>query len=242
MRIEIWSDIACPWCYIGKRRFETALDGFAHKNDVEVEWRSYQLDPSLPAHYDGSVTDYLSQTKGMPAEQVKQMFDHVSQEAAGEGLTYDFDSIVVANSFLAHRFLHLAKSHAVMAEAKEELLSGHFEHGRDIGDVDYLATVGQSVGLDAEEVRRVLSTEDFTAEVEADIAEARALGANGVPFFVIDRKYGISGAQPPEAFTQALETAWGESQKLTVLAGAGPSGDADETFRDGAVCGPEGCD
>ena len=241
MKIEIWSDIACPWCYIGKRRFETALAGFAHQNDVEVEWRSYQLDPSLPEHYDGSETDYLSQAKGMPAEQVKQMFDHVTQQAAGQGLNYDFDAIVVANSFLAHRFLHLAKSHGVMAAAKEDLLSGHFEHGRNIGDVDYLAKVGQSVGIDAAEVRRVLSTEDFTAEVAADIAEARALGANGVPFFVIDRKYGISGAQTPEVFTQALETAWGESQKLTVLAGAG-SVDAGETIHDGTVCGPEGCD
>ena len=242
MKIEIWSDIACPWCYIGKRRFETALGGFAHKDDVEVEWRSYQLDPSLPDHYDGSETDYLSQAKGMPVEQVRQMFDHVTQQAAGEDLNYDFDAIVVANSFLAHRFLHLAKRRGVMAKAKEELLSGHFEHGRNIGDVEYLAEVGQNVGIDAAEVRQVLSTKDFTAEVEADIAEARALGANGVPFFVIDRKYGISGAQPPETFTQALETAWGESQKLTVLAGAGSSEDSGEEFRDGAVCGPEGCD
>ena len=242
MRIEIWSDIACPWCYIGKRRFETALDGFAHKNDVEVEWRSYQLDPSLPEYYEGSETDYLSQTKGMPVEQVKQMFDHVTQQAAGEGLDYDFDSIVVANSFLAHRFLHLAKSHGVMSQAKEKLLSGHFEKGRNIGDLDYLAEVAQTVGIDADETRQVLSSDEFTAEVKADIAEARALGANGVPFFVIDRKYGISGAQPPEAFAQALETAWGDSQKLTVLLGADTGDNADESFRDGAVCGPEGCD
>lgn len=236
MRIEIWSDIACPWRFIGKRRFETALDGFAHKDDVEVEWRSYQLDPSLPEHYAGTETDYLSQAKGMPAEQVRQMFDHVTAQAAGEGLNYDFDSIVVANSFTAHRFLHLAKSHGVMSQAKEALLSGHFEQGRNIGDVEYLAEVARAVGIDADEARRVLSTDEYTAEVKADIAEAQALGANGVPFFVIDRKYGVSGAQPPEAFTQALETAWGESQKLTVLAGG------DEAFRDGAVCGPEGCD
>ena len=237
MKIEIWSDIACPWCYIGKRRFETALDGFEHKDDVEVEWRSYQLDPTLPDHYDGSETDYLSRSKGMPTDQVRQMFAHVTKEAAGEGLNYDFDSIVVANSFSSHRFLHLAKTKGLMSEAKEELLSGHFEKGRDIGDVDYLAEVGQALGIDSEETRRVLSSDEYSDEVRSDIAEARSLGANGVPFFVIDRKYGISGAQPPQAFSQALDTAWGESQQLTVLAGSG----ADETYADGAVCGPDGC-
>ncbi|MDN5586323.1 MAG: DsbA family oxidoreductase [Brevibacterium sp.] len=249
MRIEIWSDIACPWCYIGKRRFETALDGFAHKDDIEVEWRSYQLDPSLPDHYAGTETEYLSQAKGMPVEQVRQMFDHVTQQAAGEGLDYDFDSIVVANSFTAHRLLHLANTHGVMSQAKEELLSGHFEKGRNIGDLEYLAEVAQTVGIDADEARRVLSTDEYTTEVESDITEAQSLGANGVPFFVIDRRYAISGAQPPEAFTKALETAWSESQKLTVLGGAGSGADSpasgkggDETFRDGAVCGPEGCD
>lgn len=249
MKIEIWSDIACPWCFIGKRRFETALDGFAHKDEVEVEWRSYQLDPSLPDHYEGTETEYLSQAKGMPTDQVRQMFDHVTQQAAGEGLNYDFDSIVVANSFTAHRLLHLAKTHGVMSQAKEELLSGHFEKGRDIGDVDYLAEVAHTVGIDADETRRILATDEYTAEVKADIAEAQALGANGVPFFVIDGKYGISGAQPPEAFAQALETAWGEGQKLTVLAGGGSGSNTDssgkggdEAFRDGAVCGPEGCD
>lgn len=243
MKIEIWSDIACPWCYIGKRRFETALNGFEHRDGVEVEWRSFQLDPTLPAHYEGTETDYLSRSKGMPAEQVEQMFAHVANEAAGEGLDYDFDSIVVANSFAAHRFLHLAKTHGLMAEAKETLLSGHFEHGRNIGDVDYLAEVGQSLGIDAEETRRTLSGDDYSAEVKADIAEAQALGANGVPFFVIDRRYGISGAQSPDAFAHALETAWGESQKLTVLTGNGSEKDSPsgETYPDGAVCGPEGC-
>ncbi len=243
MKIEIWSDIACPWCYIGKRRFEDALDGFAHKDDVDVQWRSFQLDPSLPDHFDGTETEYLSQMKGMPAAQVRQMFDHVTQQAAGVGLNYDFDSIVVANSFTAHRFLHFAKTHGLMSEAKERLLSGHFEKGRDIGDVDYLAEVGREIGLDPDEVRRILATDEFSDDVRADISEARSLGANGVPFFVIDRKYGLSGAQPAEVFSQALETAWDEGQKLTVLAGTPQSAgkDAAEDFADGAVCGPDGC-
>ncbi|KHS50204.1 DsbA family oxidoreductase [Brevibacterium linens] len=243
MKIEIWSDIACPWCYIGKRRFEDALDGFAHKDDVDVQWRSFQLDPNLPDHFDGTETEYLSQMKGMPAAQVRQMFDHVTQQAAAVGLNYDFDSIVVANSFTAHRFLHFAKTHGLMSQAKEALLSGHFEKGRDIGDIDYLAEVGREIGLDPDEVRRVLATDEYSDEVRSDISEARSLGANGVPFFVIDRKYGISGAQPAEVFTQALETAWDEGQKLTVLAGTPQSAGSDSTeeFADGAVCGPDGC-
>ncbi|WP_062241761.1 DsbA family oxidoreductase [Brevibacterium epidermidis] len=243
MKIEIWSDIACPWCYIGKRRFEDALGTFAHKDDVDVQWRSFQLDPSLPDHFDGTETEYLSQMKGMPAAQVRQMFDHVTQQAAAVGLNYDFDSIVVANSFTAHRFLHFAKTHGLMSQAKEALLSGHFEKGRDIGDIDYLAEVGREIGLDSDEVRRVLATDEHSEEVRSDISEARSLGANGVPFFVINRKYGISGAQPADVFTQALETAWDEGQKLTVLARPPQSTDKDKAdeLTEGAVCGPDGC-
>jgi predicted DsbA family dithiol-disulfide isomerase len=243
MKIEIWSDIACPWCYIGKRRFEAALDGFDHADDVDVQWRSFQLDPNLPDHFDGTEAEYLSQMKGMPTEQVRQMFDHVTEQAAGVGLNYDFEAVVVANSFTAHRFLHYAKARGAMSETKEALLSGHFEHGRDIGDIAYLAEVASELGFDADDVRRVLESDEYAAEVRADISEARSLGANGVPFFVIDRRYGISGAQPPEVFAQALDTAWDESQKLTVLSGTPTTandGSTDE-YADGAACGPDGC-
>lgn len=203
--------------------------------------RATSSTPTLPDHYDGTETEYLSASKGMPTEQVTQMFAHVASQAADEGLDYDFDRIVVANSFTAHRFLHYAKDHGLMSEAKERLLSGHFEKGRDIGDRDYLAEVGAEIGLDPTEVRSVLDSDRYTDEVKSDIAEARAIGANGVPFFVIDRKYGISGAQPPAVFSQALETVWGESQKLTVLAGAGAPATGDDEYPDGAVCGPDGC-
>ncbi|NKX54357.1 DsbA family oxidoreductase [Arthrobacter mobilis] len=235
MKVEIWSDVACPWCFIGKRRFEAALADFEHKDGVEVHWRSYQLDPTLPAHFDGTETQYLSQMKGMPEPQVRQMFEHVKAQAAGEGLAFDFDKIVVANSFTAHRFLHLAKEHGLGAEAKEALLSGHFEKGEDIGDIEYLVCTGAALGLDEREVRDALEGNRFAEEVRADIAEARALGITGVPFFVLDRKYGISGAQPAEVFSQALKQAWAERSPLTVL--AGPAGSAD-----GPACGPEGCD
>ncbi|GLB69437.1 DsbA family oxidoreductase [Arthrobacter mangrovi] len=232
MKVEIWSDVACPWCFIGKRRFESALENFEHKDEVEVQWRSYQLDPTLPQHYDGTETEYLSEIKGMPQQQVRQMFEHVTAQAAGEGLSYDFDKIVVANSFMAHRFMHLAKEHGRMDAAKEALLSGHFEHGEDIGDIDYLVRTGVVLGLDEPEVREALAGDKYSAEVRADIAEARALGVNGVPFFVLDRKYGISGAQPAEVFGRALQQAWGERSPLTVLPG---------NANDGATCGPEGC-
>lgn len=231
MKIEIWSDIACPWCYIGKRRFESALASFEHRDDVEVQWRSYQLDPSLPEHFDGTETEYLSQMKGMPASQVRQMFDHVTEQAAGEGLNYDFDSIVVANSFTAHRFLHLAKEHGSMEKAKESLLSGHFEHGGDIGSVDYLVRIGTELGMAEEEIRATLDSDRFADDVRADINEARTLGVTGVPFFVLDRKYGISGAQPVEVFSNALQQAWTESHPLVMANDDGG----------GQACGPDGC-
>ncbi len=230
MNIEIWSDIACPWCYIGKRRFEAALERFPHRDDVSVTWRSFQLDPSLPDHYDGSELDYLSERKGLARSQAASMFQHVSAQAAGVGLHYDFDRLVVANSFMAHRFLHVAKEAGVGDAAKERLLSGHFERGEDIGSIDALVAVGVELGLDATMVRDTLVSDRYASEVRDDIADGQALGVSGVPFFVFDRTYGVSGAQPTEVFTDTLTKAWAESHPLTIV------GDAD-----GSACGPDGC-
>ncbi|MDJ0320549.1 DsbA family oxidoreductase [Pseudarthrobacter sp. PS3-L1] len=231
MKIEIWSDVACPWCFIGKRRFEAALADFEHRDDVEVTWRSYQLDPTIPAHFDGTELDYLSTSKGMHPDQVAEMFTHVAAEAAKEGLTYDFDAAVVANSFTAHRFIHLAAAHGLQDNAKERLLSGQFELGRDIGSEDYLTELGTELGLPAGAVSELFSTDKYADEVRFDIEEARALGVSGVPFFVLDRKFGLSGAQPRETFTAALTQAWEESKPL-VMVDAAAKADA---------CGPEGC-
>lgn len=231
MKIEIWSDIACPWCYIGKRRFEAALENFPHKDQVEVVWRSYQLDPTLPAQDHRSELEYLSEVKGMPKDQVARMFEHVKAQAAGVGLDYDFDNLVVANSFTAHRFLHLAKKQGRGDAAKEALLSAHFEKGENIGDPEVLVRIGAGVGLDEAEIREVLAGDAFAAEVRQDIAEARALGVQGVPFFVLDRRYGISGAQPSEVFEGALNRAWSEANPLTMVAPG----------QDGEACGPDGC-
>lgn len=241
MNVDIWSDIACPWCFIGKRRFETALAQFPHKDQVTVTWHSYQLDPTLPEHYDGTELGYLSERKGMPADRVAQMFGHVAQVAAGEGLAYDFERVVVANSFRGHELLHLAKSKdASTADAvKEALLSAHFEHGQDIGARDVLVRIGTEAGLDAGEIAEALDAGTFRDSVEADIAQARALGIQGVPFFVLDNKYGVSGAQPAELFSQALETAWREANPLVMV--GQPAAGADGDGLDGEVCGPDGC-
>jgi len=240
MKVEIWSDIACPWCYIGKRRFESALAAFPHRDGVEMNWRSYQLDPSLPDHHDGTELDYLVDRKGMSRGQVSQMFEQVAAIAAGEGLAYDFDRVVVANSFAGHELLHLAKAHGVGDRVKEALLSAHFEHGEDIGDRAVLVRIGVEAGLDADEIERDLAAHTWRDSVLADVAAANQLGIRGVPFFVLDEKYGVSGAQPTELFARALEQAWRESHPLVMLepaAGVGPVGAA----ADAVACGPDGC-
>ncbi len=240
MKIEIWSDVACPWCYIGKRRFEAALAEFPHRDAVEVQWRSYQLDPSLPEHYDGTELDYLSTRKGMAPEQVSQMFDHVAAQARGEGLDYRFDAVVVANSFTAHRLIHLAAAHGKQDAAKERLLSDHFEHGQDIGSRDYLTGLGGELGLDAGAVAELFTSDKYADDVRQDFAEARALGISGVPFFVIDRKFGLSGAQPSATFSVALEQAWQDAHPLAMVNAGGP-GTEDGAEKDGGACGPQGC-
>jgi predicted DsbA family dithiol-disulfide isomerase len=233
MKIEIWSDVACPWCYIGKRRFEAALAEFPHRDAVEVKWRSYQLDPTLPEHYDGTELEYLSTRKGMAPAQVSQMFDHVTEQAKGEGLDYRFDQVVVANSFTAHRLIHLAAQHGQQDAAKERLLSDHFEHGKDIGSAEYLTELGLALGLNAGDVAELFTTDKYADDVRFDFEEARALGITGVPFFVIDRKFGLSGAQAAETFTAALNQAWQENNPLVLVNAADGS--------DGEACGPDGC-
>ncbi len=230
MKIEIWSDVACPWCFIGKRRFESALASFPHRDAVDVVWRSYQLDPGLPEHFDGTELEYLSSRKGMPAQQVSQMFDHVARQAKDEGLNYRFDKVVVANSFTAHRLIHLAAAHGKQDAAKERLLSDHFEHGKDIGSREYLGELGRELGLPEDEVDELFTTDKYSDAVRSDFQEGQSLGISGVPFFVIDRKFGLSGAQPAETFTRALNQAWQEANPLVLVDSA-----------EAGACGPDGC-
>ncbi len=238
LSVDIWSDISCPWCFIGKRRFEAALATLPFRDQVDVTWHSYQLDPSLPAHYDGTEFDYLSHKKGMDPAQVKQMLEHVASQAAEEGLQYDFGNLKVANSFTAHRLLHLAAAHGLAGEVKEALLSAQFEKGLEISDPAVLRRIGTAAGLAEDDVVGVLESDRYGTEVEADFAQARTLGVTGVPFFVLDMKYGISGAQPAEVFAEALTTAWGEVAPLSMV----NTGNDSSTGTDAPVCGPEGCD
>lgn len=208
IRIDIWSDIACPWCYIGKRRFEAGLRGFAATHpdvEVEIESHSYELAPDTPEHYAGSEIDFLVKHKGMPAEQVRQMLAQMTDMAAAEGVVFDFDTLQHANTRRAHRVLHLAKSQGLQAEMQERLFRAYFAEGRNVADVETLAELGEEVGLDAEEVHDAFDDEHLDDAVEQDITRARMLGVNGVPFFLLDQQYGVSGAQSAEAFTQVLE-------------------------------------
>lgn len=208
VKVDIWSDVACPWCYVGKRRFETALAGFAGRDDapeVEIEYHSFELAPDTPVDFEGTEVDFLAKHKGMPTGQVEQMLGQMTTVAAAEGLAYDFDALQHTKTLKAHELLHLAKSRGKQVEMKERLLKAYFEQGRHVGRIDELVALATEVGLDADEARAALENGDFEDAVEQDIAQARAYGISGVPFFVFNGRYGVSGAQDPAVFTQALD-------------------------------------
>jgi predicted DsbA family dithiol-disulfide isomerase len=225
VQVEIWSDVVCPWCAIGKRRFEAALAGFEHADDVEVVWRSFELDPTAPAEVAGSATDRLAEKYGVPVEQAEAMQARVVEQAAGEGLDFRFERSRPGNTVDAHRLLHLAKDRGVQGAVKERLLLAYFTDGERIGDRATLARLGAEAGLDEAEAAEVLASDRYLAEVRADQAEARELGIQGVPFFVLDRRYGVSGAQPVEVLGQALRQAYAESEPLRLVGGAAHADD-----------------
>jgi len=207
MKVEIWSDVVCPWCYIGKRRFERAVAAFDGAAEVEVTWRSFQLNPDQPRGARTSHDEYLAAKLGTGIEQVARLNDRVVSLAAAEGLAYDFDRYQVINTFDAHRVAHLGKAHGLDDAVQERFLKAQLEQGEVLDDVDTLVRLGSEVGIPGDEIRDVLAGDAYAADVRADIDEGVALGLTGVPFFVIDRRYGISGAQPAELFRRALETA-----------------------------------
>ncbi|WP_329128871.1 DsbA family oxidoreductase [Streptomyces caniferus] len=229
MRVEIWSDIACPWCYIGKARFEAGLAAFAHRDGVEVVHRSCELDPNAPAATDVPVLDMLATKYGVTREQAEAMEARVAEAAAGEGLDYRSDRIH-GNTFDLHRLLHAAAAHGVHHTLLDAFYRANFAEARTLGDPAVLREIAVCAGLPAEEADRVLADPGaYAQEVRADEREAAELGATGVPFFVIDRRYGISGGQPAEVFRQALERAHADRPVLVPAAdGAG-------------VCGDDGC-
>ena len=227
MRVEIWSDVVCPWCYVGKRRFEAALAAFPHRDQVEVVWRSFELDADAPTERVGDYAQLLADKYGFPVEQGRQMIDTMTQTAAQDGLDFRFDLARVGNTFDAHRLLHLAHERGVQDAVKERLVHATFTEGEPIGDHETLVRLVAEAGLDADEARAVLACDRYAAEVRADEAQARAYGISGVPFFVVDGAYGVNGAQPVEALTQVLATAWAASQPLVMAAAGGSSCDAD---------------
>jgi len=215
LKVEIWSDVVCPWCYIGKRRFETALAGFDGAADVEVTWRSFQLNPEQPRGARTTHDEYLRAKIGGSPEQVQVLNTRVTALAATEGLAYDFERYQVINTFDAHRVAHLGRVAGLGDAIQERLLRGQLVEGEVLDDPDTLVRLGEEVGLAGDEIRDVLATDRYAAEVIADIREAGVLGITGVPFFVIDRRYGISGAQPAELLLQALTMARAETMATT---------------------------
>ncbi|MEV5843430.1 DsbA family oxidoreductase [Streptomyces sp. NPDC051985] len=207
LRIDVWSDVVCPWCYIGKRRLETALGRFEHADEVEVRWHSFQLDPAHPRGDRRPVLDALARKTGAPPAQVRAMIRQVTELAAAEGLRYDLERAVAVNTVDAHRLSHLAEAHGLGAEMHERLLRAHLGEGEAVDDPDTLVRLGAEVGVPEDEIRRTLAGDAYEAAVAADVREARRYGATGVPFFVLDRTYGLSGAQPADTFLSALRTA-----------------------------------
>jgi predicted DsbA family dithiol-disulfide isomerase len=210
MTIEIWSDVMCPFCYIGKRKFETALAQFNHRSNIDIVWKSFQLAPDLKTNPTKNIHQFLAEHKGMSLEQAKGMNDQMAQAAKQVGLHYDFDKAIPANSFNAHRFSHLAKQHGLQNDAEERLFKAYFTEGKNIDDISTLVRLGVEIGLNAAEIKTVLESDQYTNDVHQDIYEAQQVGVRGVHFFVLDRKYAISGAQDSETFLQAIDTSYTE--------------------------------
>jgi predicted DsbA family dithiol-disulfide isomerase len=202
IKVDIWSDVQCPWCYIGKRKFEAGAEQFG--GEVEVEYHSFELAPDTPVDFDGTPMDYLSQRKGISPDQAEQMLARVTGIAESVGLDYHYDDVHQTNTVKAHELIHYAKAHGRQLDMKERLLKAYFVDGRHVGRIEDLADLAAEIGLDRADVVRALSENEYLADVKADVALATEYGIQGVPFFVIDGKYGISGAQDAQTFADAL--------------------------------------
>ncbi len=237
MKVEIWSDVMCPFCYIGKRHFEQAIEKLPFKNEIEIDWKSYQLNPEYHNTNNETVYDYLSRSKGMAVEQAKQMTKQVVDMASNAGLNINFDTNIPANTFNAHRLIHLAAKHGLQDLAEEKLFEAHFVQAKNIGETSVLVEIAVEIGLAKTEAETVLASDEFAEAVRYDIYESQNLGIRGVPYFVMDRKYGVSGAQPVQAFTDALTQSfkeWKAAQPKTTLTSLNKNGDA--------VCDENGCE
>lgn len=210
MKIEIWSDVMCPFCYIGKRNLEQALAQFADSDKLEIVWKSYQLDDTVPETATESYEAYLVKRKGLSATQVQGMLQNVTKMAREAGLNYDFDKAVIVNSRKAHQLIQFAKTRKLGDEMEERLFLAYFTEGKNIADTDTLTQLGVEIGLDANELQTAFTNEQFVYMMTQDIQEARQIGVNGVPFFLFNHKYAISGAQPPQAFLETIRKSFEE--------------------------------
>jgi predicted DsbA family dithiol-disulfide isomerase len=228
VHVEIWSDIACPWCYVGKRRFEAALAAFEHREEVTVTWRSFELDPGAPRMRDVDGASHLAAKYGTSREQALAMQRNMTEVAAAEGLEFHFDRARGGNTFDAHRLVHLAAAHGAQDAMEERLMRAYLTEGEPIGDPDALHRLALDVGLPDDEVAALLAGDRFAAEVRDDERTAAALGISAVPFFVVDRRIGAAGAQPPDVLGELLRRAWADRPAIAVVA----TGDA---------CDVDGC-
>ncbi len=233
LRVDVWSDIACPWCYVGKRHLEQALARFPHRDEVEVLWRSFELDPSAPAELPAAIaySERIAKKYGTSTDEAEQMIRRMTETAARDGLDFHFEKIRPGNTFDAHRVVHLAADRGKQDAVKERFLRGYLCEGAAIGHAETLVRLASEAGLDEEEVRATLASDAHALDVREDEEEATELGIRGVPFFIIGGRYAISGAQPAEILLRALSLAWQELAPRPVPLGADPA----------EVCGPEGC-
>ena len=213
MEINIWSDVRCPFCYIGKRKFEMALEKFPHKDKVNVIWKSFELDPNLTTNTKVSATEHLSSAKGISKSQAEGMQEQVANIAKEVGLGFNSEKTIVANSFNAHRLIQLAKTKGLGNEVEEALFKAYFINGKNIDDKETLTETGVSIGLPETEVKEIFTSDAFAKEVKQDEMQAQSIGINGVPFFVLNNKYAVSGAQSPETFLEVMEQTWKEFEK-----------------------------
>lgn len=232
MLIEIWSDVVCPWCYVGKRHIEVALDSFGHADEVEVVWRSFELDPTAPPERKGSYDERLSTKYGVSIAEARAMTERMARTGAGVGLTLDFDRARPGNTFDAHRLLHLAHDRGLQGALKERLFAATFTEGLPIGEHDTLAGLAAEVGLDPAEVAEVLAGDRYADDVRADERQAEEHGISGVPYFVVDRRFAASGAQPPDVLLRVLQRAWDKAHPEPALVSVVDPADG---------CDDEGC-
>ena len=211
MKIEIWSDVMCPFCYIGKKNFEQALDQLPFKDEVEVEWKSFQLDPTLQTGETKTTAEYFREKKGFPEEQAKQMTAQVVQMGKASGIEFNFEKALITNTFPAHKILHLAKKHGKSSEMEEELFKAHFLNGENVGSTELLSSIAEKLGINKDEAVQTLGSEEFDYDVNQDIVEGRNNGVSGVPYFILNGKYAVSGAQPAALFVQALTQTYNET-------------------------------